>query len=119
MKINKGMSILKKTIEEFNLFEKIINHKISKPTGLRSESNKLKLLHADILFIHSTPNPNSDNATCCLGERNIDCFPVPIINKFNESGLNKGNSVSLVICSSDDIDISSALLEDIKQGNFS
>jgi len=68
-----------------NFFEKVINHRINNPTGLRSESNKLKLLHADTLFIHSTPNPSSDSETCCLGERNFECFPVPIISKSSDS----------------------------------
>ena len=67
------------------LFKKIMNHKISRPTGLKSESNKLKLLHADTLFIDSRPNPSLDNETCCLGERNFECFPVPIISKSSDS----------------------------------
>ena len=58
---------------------------MSKPTGLRSESNKLKLLHADTLFIDSTPNPSSDSETCCLGERNFECIPVPIISNLSDS----------------------------------
>ena len=95
-----------------------MNHKISKPTGLRSESNKLKLLHADTLFIHSTLNPSSDSETCCLGERNFECFPVPIISKSRDSSIKKGNRVSLLISSSKDIETSSAFLEEIKQGIF-
>ena len=96
-----------------------MNHKISRPTGLKSESNKLKLLHADTLFMDSTPNLSSDSETCCLGERNFEYFPVPIINKSSDSWLNKGNSVSLLISSSEDIETSSTFLEEIKQGIFS
>ena len=92
---------------------------MSKPTGLRSESIRLKLLHADTLFMDSRPNPSSDSKTCCLGERNFECFPVPIISKSSDSWLNKGNSASLLISSSDDIDNSSTFLEEIKQGIFS
>ena len=35
--------------------------------------------------MHSTPNPNSDIATCCFGERKIGILPVPMINKSNGS----------------------------------
>ena len=47
----------------------------------------------------STPNPSSDSETCCLGERNFDCFPVPIISKSSDSLLSlygkvQGNNIS-------------------------
>ena len=92
---------------------------MSKPTGLRSESIRLKLLHADTLFMDSRPNPSSDSETCCLGERNFECFPVPIISKSSDSVFNKGNRVSLLISSSEDIETSSTFVEEIKQGNLS
>ena len=92
---------------------------MSKPTGLRSESIRLKLLHADTLFMDSSPNPSSDSETCCLGERNFECFPVPIISKSSDSLFNKGNRVSLLISSSEDIETSSTFVEEIKQGILS
>ena len=82
IQLNIPCFISSKKIEEVSISSL---EEISKPTGLKSESNKLKLLHADTLFIHSKPNPSSDNETCCLGERNFECFPVPIISKSSDS----------------------------------
>ena len=111
------------THEEYeNIIDRFINsHKVlrAEEWAHKAESNKLKLLHADTLFIHSTPNPSSDSETSCFGERNFECFPVPTINKSSDSSLSKRNKASLLISSSENIDTSSALLEETKQGIFS
>ena len=51
----------------------------------------MKLEHADVLFMHSTPRPNSESSICCLGERNFGESPVPIINRSIGSFKTNGN----------------------------
>ena len=68
--------------------------------------------------MHSTPNPNSDIATCCFGERKMGILPVPIINKSNGSFVESSNRNSLSISDIVEIESSSDLLADIKHGVF-
>ena len=78
----------------------------------------MKLEHADELFMHSTPRPNSESSICCLGERNFGEFPVPIINKSIESFATSGNKNSFPISHKFLIETSLALLVETKNGLF-
>ena len=78
----------------------------------------MKLEQADALFMHSTPSPIFDSSICCLGERNIGECPVPIINKFTESILIKGNKNSELISLILEIEISLKEVLEIKHGLF-
>ncbi len=88
------------------MFNYIRDHRISRPTDLASASNKLKLLQAEILFMHSIFRPISDNSVCSLGERNFVLLPVPIISKSTGLLAINVNIDSFVIKSSEGIDIS-------------
>ncbi len=78
----------------------------------------MKLEHAEVLFIHSTPSPILESSICCLGVKNFGEFPVPIINKSTESFVKSGNKNSLSISVISLIETSLVVLAEIKQGLF-
>ena len=78
----------------------------------------MKLEHAEVLFMHSTPRPILESSICCLGERNFGDAPVPIIRISTESFVIRGNKNSFPISVIWILDISLDDLAEIKQGLF-
>jgi len=78
----------------------------------------LKLEHAEVLFMHSTPRPILESSICCLGERNFGDAPVPIINKSTESFVIRGNRNSFPISVISMFDNSLAEVAETKHGLF-
>jgi len=78
----------------------------------------LKLEHAEVLFIHSTPRPILESSICCFGDRNFGESPVPIINRLTESFAKSGNKNSFPISVILLIETSLEVFAEIKQGLF-
>ena len=78
----------------------------------------MKLEHAEVLFMHSTPRPILESSICCLGERNFGDVPVPIINKSTESFVIRGNKNSFPISVISILDTSLDEVADTKHGLF-
>ena len=78
----------------------------------------MKLEHAEVLFMHSTPRPILESSICCLGERNFGDAPVPIINKSTESFVIRGNKNSFPISVISILDTSLDEVADTKHGLF-
>ena len=68
--------------------------------------------------MHSTPRPMLDSSICCLGERNLGAFPVPIISISTESLIIKGNNNSFPTSLISKLEISLDNEAEIKQGFF-
>ena len=68
--------------------------------------------------MHSSPRPMLDSSICCLGERNLGAFPVPMISISTESLIIKGNNNSFPISLISILEISLDNEADIKQGFF-
>ena len=78
----------------------------------------MKLEHAEVLFMHSTPRPILESSICCLGERKFGDAPVPIINKSIESFVIRGNKNSFPISVISMFDNSLAEVAETKHGLF-
>ena len=68
--------------------------------------------------MHSTPRPMLDSSICCLGERNLGAFPVPMISISTESLIIKGNNNSFPTALISKLEISLDNEAEIKQGFF-
>ena len=78
----------------------------------------MKLEHAEVLFMHSTPRPILESSICCLGERNLGDAPVPIISKSTESLVIRGNRNSFPISVISILDTSLDVVAETKHGLF-
>ena len=78
----------------------------------------MKLEHAEVLFMHSTPRPILESSICCFGERNFGDAPVPIISKSTESFVIRGNRNSFPISVISIFDTSLDVVAETKHGLF-